>query len=99
MIYCEKDIPSCTVIIIHACFPLVIDKDLVIKRDYLEFLVYFGHFAYNNQRFYPQFSFLATSFIPDLSIYSYFHGYLPVVCLSTVFRVLLATSSTFVYVK
>ena len=31
MIYCEKDIPSCSVIIIHACVPHV-NKDLVIKK-------------------------------------------------------------------
>ena len=32
MIYCENNVPSCNVILIHACFPHVIDKDLVIKR-------------------------------------------------------------------
>ena len=32
MIYCEKDIPSCSVIIMHACLPDVVDKDLVIKK-------------------------------------------------------------------
>ena len=98
-----------TAICLSRVFCIFLATLLITTRAFSEFLatIYlhfmftiFGVFLTTSSPFinvcYPQFSFLVTSLMSGLSIYSYFHGYCPVACLSTVFRVFLSTSFTFV---